>query len=356
MLSESDAKVLKAISAGDADPQTIADKLGMKIEAVRASADALGESGMVQVAKSVQEIFSLTEEGRRYAQEGLPERKLLQAIGPGMPMSDLKEPSAKIALGWLKKKGWAAIDKGVLKPTGVAEQGRDEEMLDILLEGSRNAADLDRDALAQLKARGLVSSTATKSWKYQATAEGRKASSELGETVAETVSEATPAMIKFGEWEGNCVRLEGRLYQVRPYDVTLAADRIYPGKKHPYQRLIDHMRQIMLEMGFSEIKGQIVQSSFWNFDALFQPQDHPAREMQDTFCPVPAPGPPGPGDAGHLLPGQPGRDSRLRQSQGDAPVRRNHWLNRLGRGLEPGGGPAGSLEDSYHCGDHKIPG
>ena len=43
------------------------------------------------------------------------------------------------------------------------------------------------------------------------------------------------------------------------------------------------MREIMLEMGFTEIKGQVIQSSFWNFDALFQPQDHPAREMQDTF-------------------------------------------------------------------------
>jgi phenylalanyl-tRNA synthetase alpha chain len=36
-------------------------------------------------------------------------------------------------------------------------------------------------------------------------------------------------------------------------------------------------------MGFTEIKGEAVQSSFWNFDSLFQPQDHPAREMQDTF-------------------------------------------------------------------------
>ena len=36
-------------------------------------------------------------------------------------------------------------------------------------------------------------------------------------------------------------------------------------------------------MGFKEISGEIVQSSFWNFDVLFQPQDHPAREMQDTF-------------------------------------------------------------------------
>src|SRR5690606_13058842 len=58
---------------------------------------------------------------------------------------------------------------------------------------------------------------------------------------------------------------------------------VYGAKIHPYQRLIDQMRQIFLEMGFTEIKGDIVQSSFWNFDALFQPQDHPAREMQDTF-------------------------------------------------------------------------
>ncbi len=46
-------------------------------------------------------------------------------------------------------------------------------------------------------------------------------------------------------------------------------------------------------MGFTEIKGGIIQSSFWNFDALFQPQDHPARDMQDTFhlgstCQLPA--------------------------------------------------------------------
>ena len=43
------------------------------------------------------------------------------------------------------------------------------------------------------------------------------------------------------------------------------------------------MRRILLDMGFEEMAGGIVQSSFWNFDALFQPQDHPAREMQDTF-------------------------------------------------------------------------
>jgi len=49
MLSESDTKVLKAIYEGYSDPQSIAEKLGMKIEAVRASADALAEKGFVSV-------------------------------------------------------------------------------------------------------------------------------------------------------------------------------------------------------------------------------------------------------------------------------------------------------------------
>lgn len=43
-------------------------------------------------------------------------------------------------------------------------------------------------------------------------------------------------------------------------------------------------RKILLEMGFQEMPtNQFVESSFWNFDALFQPQSHPARDAQDTF-------------------------------------------------------------------------
>jgi phenylalanyl-tRNA synthetase alpha chain len=283
MLSESDAKVLRAISEGHSDPQTIAQKLNMKVEAVRASADALGEQGLVNVVKSVDEVFSLTDEGQQYAKEGLPERKLLEAIGPGKPMSELKDPSLKIGLGWLRKKGWAVISGGEIKPIGSAQKGKDEEILEALQQRPKIGSELDGKALAMLKSRGLVSSSTSKSWRYEITPEGRKAASELGATSAQDISFLTPGMIKTGEWDGNRVLYNDRLYSVRPYDVTLAADRIYPGKRHPYQRLIDRMRAIMLEMGFTEIKGDIVQSSFWNFDALFQPQDHPAREMQDTF-------------------------------------------------------------------------
>ena len=139
MLSENDLKVLKAIDAGDSDPESIAKKLDMKIETVRASADALGEQGLVKVTKSVEEIFDLTEEGRKYAQEGLPERNLLLSLGSGKPMSELKDPALKIGLGWLRKKGWAMIEAGVIKPTARQPQGKDEEILETLLKWTNRA-------------------------------------------------------------------------------------------------------------------------------------------------------------------------------------------------------------------------
>ncbi len=290
MLSENDLKVLKAISEGESDPQSIAEKLQMKVETVRASADALGEEGLISVEKSVEELVTLTEEGRKYAMEGLPERALLSFIGPRKSMSELKDPVHKIGLGWLRKKGWAVIDKGMIQPTGSAPKGKDEEMLEILLAGSKSSSILDKDDLALLKSRGLVKLSTQKSWDYSLIKKTASISTSaivvdgvLNQLASDVIKEGAWGVQLGDQWGGNYVQHKGKLYYAKPYDVTLAADKIYPGKRHPYQRLIDFMREIMLEMGFVEIKGQIVQSSFWNFDALFQPQDHPAREMQDTF-------------------------------------------------------------------------
>ncbi|HPT19788.1 MAG TPA: phenylalanine--tRNA ligase subunit alpha, partial [Methanothrix sp.] len=288
MLSENDLKVLKAILLGHTDPQSIAGDLKMKVEAARATADALGEQGLIRVNKSVDEVFTLTEEGRGYAERGLPERVMLSAIGQGMAMSALTDPSQKIGLGWLRKKGWATIEKGTIRPTGGAAVGKDEEVLAALLSGPKSSSELDKKGLADLKGRGLVSASKMKGWSYEITEEGKKtASSGRPSSEALGMPMLSADMIKMGEWQEKdgalYLNYRGSIFRPRPYDVTLAAEGIFPGKKHPYQRLIDFMRVVMLEMGFAEIKGQIVQSSFWNFDALFQPQDHPAREMQDTF-------------------------------------------------------------------------
>lgn len=310
-LSENEFSVLKAISEGLSDPQSIAQRLNMKVETARAAADTLAEQELIQVHKSVDESISLTTEGTSYAREGLPERRLLLSLGTGKAISELKDPALKIGLGWLRKKGWAAIEGGVIRPIGTPKEGEDERMLKELLSGPKSARDLDEGACLALKSRGLVKSETTKSWKYQITDSGRsraKGSGSTGEAITgsavieigpitlsseaiayRTISNITADMIKTGQWREVNERIYWErdeatpLFFPRPYDVSLPADRIFPGKRHPYQRLIDNMREIMLEMGFVEIKGPIVQTSFWNFDALFQPQDHPAREMQDTF-------------------------------------------------------------------------
>jgi len=56
------------------------------------------------------------------------------------------------------------------------------------------------------------------------------------------------------------------------------------GHLHPLLKVRAEFRDIFFQMGFSEMPtNKFVESSFWNFDALFQPQQHPARDSHDTF-------------------------------------------------------------------------
>ena len=70
---------------------------------------------------------------------------------------------------------------------------------------------------------------------------------------------------------------------LREYDVRAPVGKSIPGKKHPLRKIINNIRKIFIEFGFEEMEDRLVESSFWNFDALFQPQDHPARDLMDTF-------------------------------------------------------------------------
>ena len=66
-------------------------------------------------------------------------------------------------------------------------------------------------------------------------------------------------------------------------DVEAKVPPTHAARIHPLKETINEIREIFVSLGFSEVLGNLTQSSFWNFDALFTPQDHPAREMQDTF-------------------------------------------------------------------------
>lgn len=66
-------------------------------------------------------------------------------------------------------------------------------------------------------------------------------------------------------------------------DVTLPGKRRYLGHKHPITIVLDEIKEIFLGMGFNIAEGPEVEYDYYNFEALNMPQDHPARDTQDTF-------------------------------------------------------------------------
>ena len=262
-----------------ATPGELAENAGMKIETAMQAAFLLEENGLAQVDESVIETYELTDEGQKYASEGLPERKVIDAISEPTPMQELKQrfspDVAGIATGWLRRKGWANIENGVVVPTGNTGKGEDEHVLEKFEGQARTVEELGTDAgiVAELLKRKLVTKKEDKRRSVSITAEGVEVAAS-GIVIEEEVAQINSEMLKSGQWKD---------MKFRPYNIHTHPRAIYGAKSHPYQRLIDQMRRIFLDMGFTEIKGEVVQSSFWNFDSLFQPQDHPAREMQDTF-------------------------------------------------------------------------
>ncbi|NEP16357.1 MAG: phenylalanine--tRNA ligase subunit alpha [Leptolyngbya sp. SIO4C1] len=74
-----------------------------------------------------------------------------------------------------------------------------------------------------------------------------------------------------------------REVELKSYNIHDPVPDIAYGRPTILTQCIQQIRDIFLNMGFDEMSGFLVETAFWNFDALFTPQDHPAREMQDTF-------------------------------------------------------------------------
>ncbi|TGC11102.1 phenylalanine--tRNA ligase subunit alpha [Methanolobus halotolerans] len=262
-----------------ADPGELARKAGMKVETAMQAAFLLDENGLARVDEAVTETYELTDEGKRYADEGLPERQIIDALSEPTSMDELKEmfppPVVGIATGWLRRKGWASIEKGMVVPTGNAELSDDEKVLGRFGDMARTIGELEAGPglIKDILKRKLITKNEDKCRLVSITSQGLEVVA-AGIKVEEEVAQISSEMLKSGQWKD---------MKFRSYNIQTPPRHIYGAKVHPYQRLIDQMRRIFLDMGFTEIKGEIVQSSFWNFDSLFQPQDHPAREMQDTF-------------------------------------------------------------------------
>ena len=250
----------------EVDVEQLAKKLGDPPESVIQWALLSEDRGLTHILQNVQKRVECTEEGNQYLSNGLPETQILRVIGNGIQLTELrKHPGFKIGFGQLRKKGLITVTNGMVTKQLDASTDDDEKAL--------HNPHIGEPRTKELLRRGLLRENEKIQKILSITADGKLRVKE-GLVLKEETGTLTRDQIISGEWKAA---------NLRRYDITKLPKTVYPGKTHPYQRLIDEMRQILLEMGFTEIHGEIVQSAFWNFDALFQPQDHPAREMQDTF-------------------------------------------------------------------------
>ena len=249
-----------------ADAPHLATLLDTTPESVVQWAHLLEDKGLVSLERIVEKSFVYTPEGKEYLNNGLPETQLLKFCRNETPLVELQKHAAfRIGFGQLRKKGLIRVNNGVVSKTDGASTIDDETTLKNPQAGGQRTKDLIKRRILQ-ETESVRNIVAIKP-------EGQ-ALAKQGLDMREEIGTLTRDKILSGAW---------KTLNLRRYDVAKLPKKAYPGKIHPYQRIIVEMREILLEMGFEELYGGIVQQSFWNFDALFQPQDHPAREMQDTF-------------------------------------------------------------------------
>ncbi|KAK5856721.1 hypothetical protein PBY51_008297 [Eleginops maclovinus] len=268
--------LLRRIEAADdgVDSLKTASSLGVDhqvlVGAVK-SLQALGDLISAELRSS--KHWELSGEGTEIAEQGSHEARVFSSIPPeGLPQSELMKLSfGKIGFSKAMFNKWIKLDKtheGGPRIFRSVESIEDQVREKLILVQSGNTAQLEEKEKNELKKRKLLSEVTVKS--YWITK-----GSCFSTTITKQETELTPEMIANGSWKEK---------KFKPYNFEALGVAPDCGHLHPLMKVRTQFRQIFLEMGFTEMPtNNFIESSFWNFDSLFQPQQHPARDAHDTF-------------------------------------------------------------------------
>ncbi|MBS3150696.1 phenylalanine--tRNA ligase subunit alpha [Candidatus Woesearchaeota archaeon] len=255
-------------------------KSGLKeIEIIRAF-QWLENKGLIKTKKEDREFVDLDSNGREALTKGLPEKRFLKCIlNEDLPLKEIKsrcnldDNEVNVAFGTLKRNSCIILGEKIkITPSG-KEYLNNSRIEDFLKELPEEKTKLNKDILQELKSRRLmIKDNLVRDIIVKLTDSGEKISRlNLNTDMIESLN---INVLRNKAWKNK---------KFRRYDIKINVPKVYPGKKHFVNEALDYAKRIWLEMGFKEMKGNIIQPAFWNMDALFVPQDHPARDEQDTF-------------------------------------------------------------------------
>jgi len=236
-------------------PETLEKSTQLSPDQVRRGIEWLKLKDLANVDESKSIIVSLGKNGIESFQKGLPERRLLDLLKDGpRKLSDLQKELGSVfgpSMGLARKNNWveASSENVSMKNSPLELPG--EKILKQIGDKKLPKNEINGDDLSSLLKRPdfIVE--------------------DVVKTKEVTLTDSAKSIV-LSDSSGEI-------------DVEAKVPDVFVARTHPLKDTIDEIREIFITLGFSEIIGNMTQSSFWNFDALFTPQDHPARELQDTF-------------------------------------------------------------------------
>lgn len=286
-LSLSERRILAALATlgGKASLGQISDAVSFKgpVQLMNAL-NWLKAKGYVRVDEKVLRFYSLRNQSG--GARRMPERVMLGMITGGERTIDdlasqLQDKSlAGVGVGWLRRKGWAVLtEDSKLRITdagraALSTDGADEQLLKRMERGEVEEDASNAQVLRELLSRRDFVRLHERMIREVTMLPRGDDAVRQGLSLEEDLGQLSPELLKTGKW---------RSFRLRPYDLSAPVPATTGPRLHPLVRTIREISHVFAEMGFTEIEDDYVQNTFWDMDVLFTPQDHPARDMQDTF-------------------------------------------------------------------------
>jgi phenylalanyl-tRNA synthetase alpha chain len=278
---------------------TLEQRLGFNLGQCNQVFSWLGTKGLVAEQGRIKVTeFELTEIGKDFLARGTPEERIVDLLaregGLPLPLPEiakrlgLEQSDVGSAFGALSREGLLAMDSE--KRATVADATRraslDAQKALLARIGSARLAEsalstADRTLAGSLArkrgaSRGVIRALEREDVTYGFTpqAEAVRAALRDAGVTGDEIGVLTPEILQSGEW-----RAKG----FRAYTISVPPQRVLPGRQNPYAGFIRDLKDKLASLGFEEFDGPLVETEFWNGDALFMPQFHSARDIHDVY-------------------------------------------------------------------------
>jgi len=237
--------------------EQLAHETKLSMDQIRRGVEWLRQKSLADVRDSTSISYSLGKNGLDALKNGLPERILVNLVKDGPKTFDevrssLQGPDFNAAIAHAKKNDWINIEKtdtgSKISLKQEPTESQDEHVISLIDKSQKPRPDLVKSLMERPD---FIIQHEEKTKTVSLTETGKNIDLEKLDSGA--------------------------------IDVEADVPHVHAARIHPLKDTINEIRETFVHLGFTEILGNLSQSSFWNFDALFTPQDHPARELQDTF-------------------------------------------------------------------------